>query len=65
MADNYIKSERKPKEHQPLPPPNVSINDMLTIADALYKETGHYPSFGEVQKGVDYGKIDPQKYLKK
>ena len=65
MSDYYIKSERKPKEHTKKPPPKVSINDMLTIADAIHKETGHYPSFGEVQTGIDYGHINPKKYLKK
>ena len=64
MSQQYIKSERKPKERRQ-PPPKVPIADMLIIADAIHKETGHYPSFGEVQTGIDYGQINPKKYLKK
>lgn len=62
MAKNYIKSERKPKErHQP--PPKVTTDQMLIIADGIAEETGHYPSFGEVQTGIELGKINPKEYL--
>lgn len=63
MSSKYESCKKKPKEPTRQPPPTVPIADMLEIAEGIYRETGHYPSFGEVQVGIDAGKIHPEDYL--
>ena len=62
MSKTYIKSERKLKEHHQ-PKPKVSITEMLIIAEKVAEETGHYPSYGEVQTKIQCGHIKPKDYL--
>ncbi len=45
--------------------PVLSIEDMDTIAATLSKETGHYHSYGDVQKAIEVGSINPIEILKR
>ena len=54
---------KKIKKAKAQPAPVVPIAGMLTIAEKIAEETGHYPTFGEVQVGIDDGTIKPEDYL--
>lgn len=53
----------KLKEPSHRPKPKWTIEDLLEVAEGIYRETGHYPSFGEVQTGIEAGEIHPECYL--
>ena len=55
MSTRYEPSVRK--KPKPKPPPNISLGEMIRIADRLSKIRGVYVSYGDVQEEIDVGKL--------
>lgn len=53
----------KEPKHQPVP--KISIHEVLKIAEKVKEETGRYPSYGKVVQGIENGKIDPWRYIRR
>lgn len=53
----------KEPKHQPAP--DITTNEVLKIAEKIYKETGRYPSYGKVVQGIENGSIDPWQYIRR
>ena len=59
----YRTVELKEPKHQPAP--NITIRDVMKIAEKIKAETGRYPSYGKLVAGIENGSVDPWRYIRK
>lgn len=53
----------KEPKHQPAP--DITTEEVLKIAEKVKQETGRYPSYGKVVQGIENGRIDPWRYIRR
>lgn len=63
MKAEYVQIKNMQERHQPAP--KVTIEEMVLIADKVEKETGRYPSYGDIYTAIHFGRIKPSDYLRK
>lgn len=61
MSNKYDKKPRQKELHQA--PPNITIYQMLVLAEEIYKQTGRYITYGELESEIHEGRIKPADYL--
>ena len=55
-------TERKPKmKEKRQPPPGLTIDEIIALANKLSKERGRYVSYGEVTREIETGKLKVKK----
>ena len=57
----YAPRLKEPK-HQPAP--NITVYEVLKIAEKIKKETGRYPSYGRLVADIESGRVNPSQYIR-